>query len=308
MMQHGMMPHGMAPGMPPGGPGYGMTTKDRVMPQIPQVVIARPLNLPIDVQTALNKYQRIYIAREVDSFRNVHCCENFARDFKVYGHDPMNADKNLLFTVRYHFECCNVCNSCIITCLVCDYICCDKIIFQLDYKKNGLPFYTQGVNLIKGCYFCKCIWCQLLPCCVWTRDLYLRENTEPDLPDFNVGVKTGKTSLTDCCGCCNYSVKYIGEDGTPGHTLKMDCCRVCQAKFCPGCTACRDDEIEILDPNGNKVGNIFSPHGCCSMNVPNCCYCSGRYYDISLPQRISSFEKFQIISEAVHFAMESGMI
>ena len=70
--------------------------------------------------------------------------ERFFRDYQVHGELP-DGDKKILFTVNRHFECCKCCQQCVIPCYCCDYVCCDSIIFQLDYKRNEAPFYTQGI-------------------------------------------------------------------------------------------------------------------------------------------------------------------
>jgi hypothetical protein len=60
----------------------------------------------------------------------------------------------------------------------------------MDYRRNGHPFYTQGINVQKGCYFCKCYCCVCCNCCTRTGILNLRENTDPDNPDFNRNKKS----------------------------------------------------------------------------------------------------------------------
>ena len=78
----------------------------------------------------------------------------------------------------------------------------------MDYRRNGAPFYTQGINIQKGCYCCKCSCCDCCKCCCCDccppSILFLRENIDPESRDFNVGVKKGTTEVqnTCCCSCC----------------------------------------------------------------------------------------------------------
>ena len=135
------------------------------------------IKLPLDVSKDLNTFSKIYISRELDYYRTIHCFETLVADFIVYEELP-DGDRKVLFTVRQHYECCNFCDGCSINFgLCCTYVICDAIIFQMDYKRNNECFYTQGVNLQKGCYCCKCL-CSC-PCCL-PPILYLRENTDPD--------------------------------------------------------------------------------------------------------------------------------
>ena len=151
-------------------------------------------NLPLDVEVDLQKYPQIFITRVFDVFRIVHCCEAASRDYIIYG-ETKEGDKKVLFTSNYHFECCNCCEQCIFGCFCCGYACCDSILFQMDYKRNGNTFYTQGYNIKKGCHCGDiCIINPLCACipCVGNK-LYLRENIDPDAPDYEIGKKKGKT-------------------------------------------------------------------------------------------------------------------
>ena len=283
-------------------------------------IVNMPMKLPFDVSSELSNYTRAFITKNTDFFRTFHCCEARSFDYNVFGELP-DGHKVLLFTVRLHFKFCDCCNDCIIPCILCDYVCCDKIIFQLDYRVNNYNFYTQGVNLQKGCYCCKCQCCNYCNCCCCCccncgflysyRTLFLRENLDPDNPDFDVGIKKGTTlDIVRCCCCQDKVVKYFSQEGIEGHTLRLDCCEIlkrdCICTAC--CTRCYDLEIAIENPSGQKVGNIFIPNGCCSTRVENCCYSPGNHFEINFPKDATSFEKFQIIAEAIHFNLSTGLI
>ena len=103
--------------------------------------------LPLDVSNELSQYSRLFITDEYDVFRNIHCSENiFGPEYKIYGELP-DGDKKVLFTCLHHFESCKFCQACAIGTICCFYQCCDSIVYQLDYKRNGAPFYTQGLNI-----------------------------------------------------------------------------------------------------------------------------------------------------------------
>ena len=166
------------------------------------------------------------------------------------------------------------------------------------------------MNLQKGFYCCKCIFCHFCNCCcVYTyRTLFLRENLDPDNPDFNVCIKKDSTvDIERCCCCQDKVVKYISQEGIEGHTLRLDCCEILK-RTCvctASCTRYYDLEIAIDNPGGQKVGNIFIPNGCCSTRVENCCYSPMNHFEINFPKDATSFEKFQIIAEAIHFNFSS---
>ena len=161
-------------------------------PQQPSIIVVQSpgmLTLPFNVANDLNMFSRIFVVREFDKFRIFHFCDKLVADYRVYGELP-DGDKKLLFTSNRHFQCCKCCDTCHINfCCCLSYFCCNSIVFQMDYKRNGAPFYTQGLNIQKGCYCCKCYCCYCCPQSI----LFLRENIDPDSPDFNVGVKKGQT-------------------------------------------------------------------------------------------------------------------
>ena len=303
--------------MPPGNP-----------PQIPPVILAfnspqyiepiKNLALPFDVETDLSQFTRVYISKDFDCFRSMHCFEVMNRDYIVYGLLP-DGDKKLLFTSRRHFKCCNFCEDCSISCFLCEYKCCNSIVFQMDYKRNGAPFYTQGVNIQRGCYCCKCyccICCNCCCCCFLHSILYLRENIDPDNPDFNVGKRKGQTLHTQCCGCCSDSVvEYTSQEGLKGHSIRLACCEVFKHYFIPSFLICnllcsKDIEIAIESPNGLKTGIINMPNGCFSerKEINSLCFLPNHHYEINFPPEISSAEKFQIIAETIHLDLAIGLL
>jgi hypothetical protein len=159
--------------------------------------------IPFNVESELN-YKRIFIIKEKDPFKNIHICQPFiTHDYQIYGELP-DKSKKLLFTVNEHFECefCE-CDDWGFNFFCCSLICCDKIFFQLDYRKNNKGFYTQGYYLRKGCYICtnccECNFCKYCSCPYHT--LYLRENTDHNNRDLDIGTKKGrtKTSFNICC-------------------------------------------------------------------------------------------------------------
>lgn len=317
------MPPGIQTQMPPGIPaqiavGTPVTTSQPFV-----VVLNKNLALPFDVETDLSQFTKIYITRDFDFFRSMHCFEGMNTDYIVYGLLP-DGDKKILFTSRRHFQCCHFCEDCSIGCCLCEYVCCDRIIFQMDYKRNGAPFYTQGVNIQKGCYCCKCHCCCCCDCCCPQSILFLRENVDPDSKDFNVGKRKGQTAHTICCGCCSDSVvEYTSQEGLKGHSLRLACCEVCKHKFsfikylsCNCLFAlcslmcCKDIEIAIESPNGLKTGNIIMPNGIFSQKngTNGCCFLPNHHYEINLPPEITSAEKFQIIAEAIHLDLQLGLL
>lgn len=266
------------------------------------------IKLPLDVSKDLNTFSKICISKEFDYYRTIHCFESPISDFIVYGELP-DGDRKVLFTVRQHYECCNFCDGCSITCcMCCTYVICDAIIFQLDYKRNNECFYTQGVNLQKGCYCCKCL-CSC-PCCL-PPILYLRENTEPDNKDFDFGVKKGKTTgAGSCClSCKDRVVTYTSQEGNTGHSVRLACCDLLKHSLTCCFGHCFDIEMDIEDGKGAKVGRIYIPNGWCSKKVEGkCCYLPRAHYEIELPKSVSSFEKFQIIADVIHFEMENSIL
>ena len=156
--------------------------------------------LPFDVKNDLNMFSKITIVRQYNLYRTFHCMDKYFRDYQMHGILP-DGDKKILFTVTRHFECCKCCEQCIISCCRCDYVCCNSIIFQLDYRRNEAPFYTQGINLQKGCYCCQCKYNCCSFCLTHSR-LRPRENVDPDSRDFNVGVQKGMTEIISTCCLC----------------------------------------------------------------------------------------------------------
>lgn len=293
-----------------------MTIKPNSGNDAPSTIAMKPMGnyqvgavtLPFDVNTELSGYQRFFISKEFDYFRAIHCCQLQARDYKIYG-ETADESKNLLFTSQPHFQCCHCCDDFIISCCICEYVCCNRIIFQMDYKKNDQNFYTQGVNLQKGCYFCKCLSCQL--CCPLIKTLFLRENVEPDNPDFNLGVQKGATTGT--VSCCPFfadrTASYQSQEGLPGPKVRWACCDSCKFMMSSCCVSCNDIEISIENGMGQQVGTIFVPNGICSEKVKGkCCYLPRRHYEVTLTQNLSSEDKFHIIADIIHFDLENGII
>ena len=277
-------------------------TRDQLKNTVQVNILPNPQLIPFDIYNGLSQYSKVYICKNVNKFRNFHCLEPsiILQDYMVYGELP-DGDKKLLFTVKKHFECCKCCDSCIIHCACCcDYVCCNKILYQMDYKRNDTNFFTQGRYYVKGCYFCKCLMCN---CC--NEPLYLRENSQPDNPDYNVGVKKGTTvSNKSCFSCQDKTVVYYSETGEKGHTLRLDCCELLKLSIPCFCTRCKDINISIENKDGLVVGNILVPNGFCSAKVDSMCQVPGTYFEINFPQNIPALEKFQIITEAVHYDQE----
>lgn len=261
--------------------------------------------LPFNVKTDLNPYHRIYISKEYDMFKKAHYYESFLRDYKVFGELP-DGDKKLLFTVSQHFQCNTCCEGWGVTCCCFSYIFCDKIIFQMDYRRNGRGFYTQGLNIQKGfhclgCSNCKCD----CPCAPHSR-LFLRENIDPDNPDFNVGVHKGYTDypLGCCCILCDRNAFYMDENNLKSYGIRAKCCDILAQRL--SCIK-GDFEIDIEDSKGCKTGNIMIYAGCYSQAVQgHCCYLPRNHFEINMPQAATSEQKFQIIADAIHFDLING--
>ena len=284
--------------------------KNRILSNRTEIVSMKaPSNLPFNISNDLDNYSKIYITRGFNPFRIFHCFEFAFGDYTVFG-DTEDGDKKILFTAKTHSQCCHCCDSCVLTCCFCDYVCCNRIMFQVDYTRNNKNFFTQGFNLQKGCYFCQCHTCLTCCsfCCTYNR-LILRENTNPDDPDMNIGVKMGQTITNkNFCFCQDKTVEYNSENGTPGHTLRLNCCDIFKNSLCCSCTRCQDVEIDIENSRHEKVGRINMPNGCCSSKSPNMCFLPGHYFEINFPQKLSSMEKFLIIAEAIHFDLDTTLI
>ena len=286
-------------------------------PQIIQpipVVTTYAINttLPFDVKNDLNMFSKITIVRQINLYRTFHCMDKIFRDYQIHGVLP-DGDKKILFTVSRHFECCKCCEQCIISGCFYDYVCCNSIIFQLDYRRNEAPFYTQGINLQKGCYCCqcKCSCCSCCKCSLPSR-LWLRENVDPDSRDFNVGIKKGMTEIpNNCCLCCPDKVaNYYTQEGLKGQTIRAKCCDIFAHQClycCTGCTA--DFEMDIENESGIKTGSIMIYSGCYSQKTEGkTCHIPGAHYDITMPPGATSEQKFQIIADLIHFDLLNNII
>jgi len=263
-------------------------------------------DLPFDVSKDLDQFSKIFVSSEFDSFRNIHCLEKCypSFDFVIYGELP-DGDKKLLFTCTKHNQFCKCCDTCSIPFCCWEYFCCNSIIFQMDYRRNNKTFYTQGINMKKGCTLGRCFCCSLFCCCCCScspNALFLRENTQPDNPDFNVGNKKGVTYGIEhpCCG--DKVVTYISQSGEKGPKIskKGSCCQRC---CCCSCE-CTDYIIDIEDGKGGKFGNIVIPNGCNSVKVKDlCCHLPRKYYEINITEKITSEQKFQIIADIIQFTL-----
>lgn len=284
-------------------------------PAIVYKINAGATTLPLDVESELQKYSKIFIAKEYDPFRIIHCFEASNRDYIIYV-ETKEGDKKVLFTSNYHYECCNCCEQCIIGAFCCGYACCDTIQFQMDYKRNGAPFYTQGYNITKGCHFCDifilCGCCNCFPCA--GNKLYLRENIDPDSPSIKVGRQKGKTQTNCCCSCGDKFAEYITENKLKGPTVRAACCDICK-NSCLNCCCCNccaqgcDFEMSIENPNGIKMGNILIFAGCCSEKVEGkFCYFPRAFFEVNMPPGSTSEQKFQIISDIIHLDLANNII
>lgn len=262
-------------------------------------------NLPFDVSKDLDQFKRILVSKEFDYFKIVHICQDYMHDYKIFGELP-DGDKKLLFTCSQHYECdfCSCCDDCTCFLCCCAYVFCDSISFQMDYRRNGHPFYTQGINVQKGCYFCKCYCCVCCNCCTRTGILNLRENTDPDNPDFNVGTKKGYTEVSTNCCVHEYTSSYITQDQLKGQTIRAKCCDVYKKSCLKCCCGLECDfEMDIENEKGTKTGNIKIYSGCFSEKVKTekRCHIPRKYYEINMPDDASSEQKFQIIADLIHF-------
>ena len=157
---------------------------------VPQLFEDKPIKtktmtIPFVIEEDLKKYSRIYITKQFNPFRIVHCCEAPFRDYEIYGEAPgahKVPEKKLLFTSSLHYECCDCCDHYVIGDLCCGYVCCDSIQFQMDYRRNEEPFFVQGFNITKGCHCCDiCLYQLCQKYCAPDR-LYLRETIDIDNP------------------------------------------------------------------------------------------------------------------------------
>lgn len=284
--------------------------KDKQIQNIQRPDISRKMTeinelLPFNIATDLNEYKRMYITKEFDYFKIVHCCQNIMPEYKIYGQLP-DGDIKLLFTCSQHFEwnICDCCNHIVLTFYCCSYVFCDSIVFQLDYRRNQAPFYTQGLNIQKGFYCCQCYCCACCTCCSRSSKLFLRENTKPDDPDFNQGIQKGNTDVDLSCCTPDYIATYITERNEKGYGVRAKCCEICQhccLKWCCGLDC--DFKINIEDDKGKETdGNVMIYSGFFSEKVKDkCLYLPRRYFTINLPSGASSEQKFQIVADLIHY-------
>lgn len=297
-------------------------------PKLVYRVNTGPTSLPLDVTQELSQYPRVFISRENDTFALTCCAESYRYEYRIFV-ETKEGDKKILFTTSSHLKCCNCCEQCLIGDLCCAYACCDSIVFQMDYRRNGAPFYTQGYNITKGCHCCDIfLCCNYLPCCSCiNRRLYLRENIDPDSPDIKIGRPNGKTK-TNCCCACDQFAEYYNENKIKGHTVRAACCdiwkNICMnycltgGCLCFGCFCflCKypcdlgfDFEMSIEDQNGLKTGNIMIYAGCCSQKVEGkMCFCPRSYMEVNMPPNATSEQKFQIIADAIHLDLENHFL
>ena len=283
-------------------------------PELVYKVNAGAGSLPLDIESDLDKYSKIYITREYDPFRIVHCFEAPLRDYIIHG-ETKDGDKKILFSAINHFKCCNCCDQCIVGYLCCGYACCHSIQFQMDYKRNGLPFYTQGYNITKGCHCCDifvmCQFCGCIPCAGKT--LYLRENVDPNSPDYKVGRKKGKT-ITNCCCSCDKYVRYENENNLKGQTVRAECCNICMNSCmnsicCNYCISGCDFVMKIENENNLETGKVTVFSGCCSKKVEGkCCFLPRPYFEVDMPDNATSEQKFQIIADIIHLDVVNRII
>ena len=267
--------------------------------------------LPFDISKDLKEYQRILVAKEFDLFRVAHCFENALGDYKIYGESP-NGDITLLFTSSLHFECtiCNCCDNIVIPFYCFTYSCCDSIIFQMDYRRNGKPFYTQGYNLLRGFHCCKCYCCSCFPCCSRVDKLFLRETTNPNNRGVSEGKGNGRTEVDLSCCVWDYISTYRNEKKQKGYGVRGKCFEVCGHSCLRCCCGLDCDfKLHIEDAKGKETGNIMIYSGCFSEKVKGrCCYLPRKYFEVNIPPEASSEQKFQIIADLIHFDIVHGVL
>jgi len=261
-------------------------------------------DLPFDVSKDLDQFSRIFISFEFDNFRIIHCLEKSypSFDYVIYGELP-DGDKKLLFTCSKHNQFCKCFNSCSIHFGLFELFLCDSILFQMDYKRNNKTFYTQGVNIKKGCKPLSCHLCSMFCCCCDCTPsiMNLRENTDPNNPDLDVGKIKGVTyGRESYLGNRDNVVSYISEIKGPSIRIKPSCSKRCCCCCCC-CCDCSDKVIDIEDGNGSIIGNLFIPKGCNSEKVKDLsCHLPRKYYEINITANITSEQKFQIIADVIH--------
>lgn len=95
--------------------------------QAPVVVmpVAVPTSLPLNVATDLSMYNKISVVLQKDLWKITCLYERALPTYVVYGEMP-DGDKKILFTCSQHFQCCTICDQCIIGLPCClEYACCD---------------------------------------------------------------------------------------------------------------------------------------------------------------------------------------
>lgn len=279
-------------------------------PNYQPTIVSLNKAIPFNISTDLAQYNRLFLSKEYDPFKIVHCYENWLPDYRIYGELP-DGDKRLLFTCSQHFECkcCDCFELCMIPMGCCAYMCCDSIIFQMDYRKNGAPFFAQGLYIHKGFYCCKCYCCQICSCLSQPDILELKETTDPNNPDINSGVQKGKTEADIACCSTDHYAKYSNQ-GLNGPVVKAKCCEICKhccLKCC--CGLDWDFNMVIEDGAGKECGNIMIYSGCYSeKSGGRFCYLPRKYYEINLPSNASSEQKFQIVADLVHFDLINRLL
>ena len=290
---------------------------------------------PIDIYKDLQNIKVAYVGIENDIFRIFHSQERDSLSFKIYYLDE-NKKINILFNVNQHFvpeKCCSCCKCEIINCGCCAYVYHNRIIYQLDYLKNNLPFATLGLNLSKGCYYCKlnccdgccncCYCCGSCKCSNVLQKLFLRLNNNPSNPDFSYGKFLGISTAIMTAGCQpnSHKVEITDENGVLKWTIGLirKCCD-CQCGCCNCCKCCEevfsDKLFEIYDSDTKLCGDIIVPFGSCSYRLKkDCCCCKSccggccscyrvtPYYEIHFPEKANSLDKFYILTAVMMFEL-----
>ena len=287
---------------------------------------------PIDIYKDLQNIKVAYVGIENDIFRIFHSQERDSLSFKIYYLDE-NKKINILFNVNQHFvpeKCCSCCKCEIINCGCCAYVYHNRIIYQLDYLKNNLPFATLGLNLSKGCYCCKlncsagyCNCCGSCKCTNVLQKLFLRLNNNPSNPDFSyvrfLGISTA--IMTAGCQPNSHKIEITDENGVLKRTIGLirKCCD-CQCCCCNCCKCCEevlsDKLFEIYDSETKLCGDIIVPFGSCSYRLKkDCCCCKSccggccscyrvtPYYEIHFPEKANSLDKFYILTAVMMFEL-----
>ena len=302
------------------------------MPLSQNPEISPLIEYPIDVYKDLQNIKVAYVGIEKDIFRIFHSQEINSLSFKIYYLDENNKI-NILFNVNEHFvpeKCCSCCRCEVINCCCCAYLYNHRIVYQLDYLKNNLPFATLGLNLNQGCYCCKlnccagcCNCCSCCKCTNVLSKLYLRLNNNPSNPDFSYGKYLGISTGMMTAGCQpnSHKVEITDENGVLKWTIGLirKCCD-CQCGCC-NCGKCceevfSDKLFEIYDSDTKLCGDIIVPFGSCSYRLKkDCCCCKSccggccscyrvtPYYEIHFPEKANSLDKFYILTAVMMFEL-----